>query len=120
MLKIRLQRVGRKNDPSFRIVVAEHTTAAKKPGSFLEVLGNYDPRRDTRTINAARVKHWMERGAQVSGTVHNLLITEKIISGEKRNVLPRKTVPTKQEEPNAGEPKEAEVREETLVAKEAA
>ncbi len=98
MLKIRLQRVGRKNDPSFRIVVTERTTAAKKPGSFLEILGNYDPRKDAHTIDAARVKYWMERGAQSSGTVHNLLITAKIISGKKRNVLPKKTVPIKVEE----------------------
>jgi len=95
MLKIRLQRVGRKNDPSFRVVVTERTTAAKKPGSFLEILGNYDPRKDVHSIDAARVKYWMERGAQASGTVHNLLITAGIISDKKRNVLPKKTVPTK-------------------------
>ncbi len=98
MLKIRLQRVGRKNDPSFRVVVTEHSTAAKKPGSFLEILGNYDPRKDVHTIDADRVTYWMGRGAQTSGTVHNLLITAKIISDKKRNVLPKKTVPVKVEE----------------------
>lgn len=98
MLKIRLQRVGRKNDPSFRVVVTEHSTAAKKPGSFLEILGSYDPRKDVHTIHADRVKYWIERGAQLSGTVHNLLITAGIISGKKINILPKKTVLVKVEE----------------------
>ena|SRR3989344_9180514 len=97
MLKIRLQRVGRKNDPSFRVIVTEHTTAAKKPGSFQEVLGSYDPRKNTHEIKADRVKYWIEHGAQVSGTVHNLLITTGIITGKKINVLPKKTVPAKEE-----------------------
>lgn len=98
MLKIRLQRVGRKNDPSFRVIVTEHTTAAKKPGSFQEVLGNYDPRKDSVTLKAERISYWMSRGAQVSGTVHNLLINEKIIEGKKVNVLPKKTVAAKEPE----------------------
>jgi len=97
MLKIRLQRVGRKNDPSFRVVVTEHTTAAKKPGSFQEVLGSYDPRKDTNELKVERIKFWMERGAQASGTVHNLLIKAGVITGKKINVLPKKTVPAKEE-----------------------
>lgn len=105
MLKIRLQRVGRKNDPSFRVIVTEHTTAAKKPGSFQEVLGSYDPRKDKHELKVERVKYWMERGAQVSGTVHNLLITAGVTSGKKVNVLPKKTVPAK-------EPAKEEVKEE--------
>ena len=97
MLKIRLQRVGRKNDPSFRVIVTEHTTAAKKPGSFQEVLGSYDPRKDKHELNIERVKYWMGCGAQVSSTVHNLLITAGVMSGKKINVLPKKTVPAKEE-----------------------
>ncbi len=122
MLKIRLQRVGRKNDPSFRVVVTEHSTAAKKPGSFLEILGNYDPRKDVHTINADRVKYWMERGAQASGTVHNLLITAGIISGKKINILPKKTVPVKVEEaaPAPAPVVEAEAETPTEIAEEVA
>lgn len=97
MLKIRLQRVGRKNDPSFRVVVTESTTAAKKPGTFQEVVGHYDPRKDTHTLNADRIKYWMGMGAQVSGTVHNLLITAGVLSGKKVNVLPKKTPIQKEE-----------------------
>ena len=73
MLKIRLQRVGRKNDPSFRLVVTEGATAAKKIGKFLEVLGNYDARKDRCSVKDERVKHWIKMGAQISKTASNLL-----------------------------------------------
>ena len=42
MLKIRLQRVGRKNDPAFRIVLTDSKTAVKKSGSFTKVLGSLE------------------------------------------------------------------------------
>lgn len=89
MLMIRLQRVGRTNDASFRIVVTEKERAAKT-GGFLEVVGSYDPRRDSRSVKADRVTYWISKGAQVSPTLHNLLVSEKIISGKKVNVLPKK------------------------------
>lgn len=95
MLKIRLKRVGRKNDPSYRVVVVPSTTGPKS-GNVLEVLGNYDPRRDIKEVNAERVKHWMGQGAQVSDTVHNILVSSKVIEGKKRNALPKKT-PIKKE-----------------------
>lgn len=88
MLKIRLQRVGRKNDPSFRVVVTD-SRRGPQSGNFIEVLGSYDPRRGRAEIKAERVKYWLERGAQVSGTVHNLLIDQKVIAGKKKNVLHR-------------------------------
>ena len=96
MLIIRLQRVGRKNDPSFRVIVTEHTRAAKA-SQALEVLGAYDARATAKgsnrpvQIKTERVKYWLSVGAQVSGTVHNLLIDAKILTGKKINVLPRKT-----------------------------
>jgi small subunit ribosomal protein S16 len=90
MLKIRLQRVGRKNDASFRVVVTEHARAAAKTGNTVEILGSYDPRRDVSEIKADRVLYWMSVGAQASGTVHNLLVDKKIITGKKVNVLPKK------------------------------
>jgi len=95
MLKIRLKRVGRKNDPSYRVVVVPSTTGPKS-GNVLEVLGNYDARRNVKEVNAERVKHWISQGAQVSDTVHNILVSEKVIEGQKRNALPKKT-PLKKE-----------------------
>jgi len=73
MLKIRLQRVGRKHDPSFRVVLSDSRRAAQS-GGFLEILGNYDPRKHAENFqaNSARIAEWISRGAQLSGTVHNL------------------------------------------------
>jgi len=90
MLKVRLQRTGKKNDPSFRLVVTESQNGPQS-GKFLEVLGSLDIKKGSATLNAERVKHWIANGAQVSDTVHNLLISEKIIEGKKINVLPRKS-----------------------------
>ena len=96
MLKIRLQRVGRKNDASFRVVVIE-SQRGPKAGDALEVLGFYDPKKNVIEIKGDRATHWISVGAQVSDTVHNLLIKQKIIKGEKINVLPKKS-PIKKEE----------------------
>ena len=95
MLKIRLQRVGRKNDPSFRIVVMDSRKDSQS-GKIGEILGAYNARRGQPQVNAERVKHWLALGAQASGTVHNILIGQKVITGKKVNVLPkRKTVEKK-------------------------
>lgn len=95
MIIIRLQRRGRKNDPSFRVIVVDSKRAAKS-GSYLEMVGSYDPRVDRVDLKADRIVDWMNKGAQVSDTVHNLLVSEKIIDAKKRNVLPKKTVPKKE------------------------
>lgn len=105
MLKVRLQRIGRKNDPSFKIVLIESQKAAKS-GRALEILGSYNARKGTPIVNGEKIKYWMGKGAQVSPTVWNLLISQKILSGKKINVLPKKS-PPKKEEP-AGEAKTAE------------
>lgn len=96
MLTIRLQRIGQKNQPSFRLVLTESKNAAKS-GRFQEILGFHNFRKDGTTIKADRVKHWISMGAQVSDTAHNLLVTEKVITAKKKNVLPKKTAPKKEE-----------------------
>ncbi len=96
MLKIRMQRTGRKNEPQFRIVVGEHTMGPKS-GRFLEKLGSYDPKNKQKTLDVERVKYWMGKGAGLSDTVHNLFITMGVVKGDKINVLPKKTVPKKEE-----------------------
>ncbi len=95
MLKIRLQRVGRKHDPSFRVVLTDSHNGPKS-GKFLEVLGSYDARSGKQTLNKERILSLIEKGAQTSDTLHNILVSEKVISGKKKNVLPRKT-PIKKE-----------------------
>ncbi len=101
MLMIRLQRVGRKHEPTFRVVLTDSKNSTKS-GRFLELLGSYDPRKTTEVFNGERIKEWMGKGAKLSDTMHNLLISKKIIEGKKINVLPKKTPPAvevKAEEP---------------------
>lgn len=91
MLKIRLQRTGRKHEPTFRVVLTD-SKSGPKSGKFLEVLGSYDARdRNETTLKAERITHWIGAGAQVSGTVHNLLVSKEVIKGKKINVLSKKS-----------------------------
>jgi len=81
MLKIRLTRVGKRNKPQFRIVVAEHTSPVR--GKFIEVLGSMDPYLNTVVLKEDRVKYWLSNGAKPSATVHNLIVDKKIIEAKK-------------------------------------
>lgn len=120
MLKIRLQRVGRKAEPTFRLVLTDSKNATKS-GRYLETLGNFDARRgEASTFQADRITHWMSKGAQVSTTVHNLLINNKITTGKKLNALPLKKAIVKEapvvEVPKAEAPApKAEVVEEVVA-----
>ncbi len=93
MLKIRLQRIGRKNDPAFRVVLTDSKNSAKS-GRFLEILGSYNLKKGEVLFKADRIAYWIGNGAQVSDTVHNFLVHQKLIKGTKKNVLSKKT-PTK-------------------------
>lgn len=115
MLKIRLQRVGRKHEPAFRLVLTDSQNSTKS-GKFKEILGSYDPRKDTDQIDAERVKYWISNGAQPTDTVHNLLLKHGVIEGEKRNVLPKKTYTP---EPVAEETASATEGEPTTASEEA-
>lgn len=89
MLSLRLQRIGRKNDPHFRLVVTDSKNAAQS-GKAIEIVGTYNVKQGVFTPNAERVKHWLSVGAQPSDTVYNLLITKGLIEGKKKNLLPAK------------------------------
>ncbi len=105
MLKIRLQRVGRTNIPTFRVVLTDSKNSTKS-GRFLEVLGSFDPRDDSKKIvKAERVKYWISKGAKLSGTLHNFLVHTKVIDGKKINVLPKKRPIKKEEVKKEGEAK---------------
>ncbi|MBI2639523.1 MAG: 30S ribosomal protein S16 [Candidatus Sungbacteria bacterium] len=88
MLMIRFQRVGRTNDPAFRIVLTEKRSKPKS--GEIEILGNFYPKTRAVNMNAVRILHWLSKGAQASPRVHNLLITHKIITGTKINVVKAK------------------------------
>jgi len=91
MLMIRLQRVGRKHEPTFRVVLVDSKRSTKS-GQALEILGNHDTRKakNNSNVDGERVKYWISKGAQLSDTVRNLLISKKIIAGKKVNALPKK------------------------------
>ncbi|HEY4495996.1 MAG TPA: 30S ribosomal protein S16 [Candidatus Paceibacterota bacterium] len=90
MLMIRLQRTGRKHVPSFRVVLTDKRNSTKS-GKTLETLGFFNAENDKeRSVNAERIKYWLSKGAQLSDTIHNFLIEQKIIAGKKINVLPKK------------------------------
>ena len=91
MLKIRLKRVGRRHDPSYRVVVVEASRAARS-GRAREVVGSYDPRKkkeEAAKLALARVHYWLEHGARPSITVHNILVRVGATPGPTKNALPR-------------------------------
>jgi small subunit ribosomal protein S16 len=101
MLKIRLQRIGRKNDPAFRVVLTDSKNSTKS-GKFLEMLGTYNPKVEnkanrTNFVND-RITYWMSKGAKLSDTMHNFLVQNKVIEGKKVNVLPKKKPTQKRKE----------------------
>lgn len=73
MLAIKLMRTGAKKRPSYRIVVKEKQS--KRDGAYLEKLGTYDPTRQPAEINlnTDRVRYWIEKGAQPTDTVRQLI-----------------------------------------------
>jgi len=82
MLVIRFLRAGKKNQPSFKIVVVEKTKSSTS-GRFIEEVGFYNPLTKEKVLRQDRIKYWISVGAQPLETVHNLLISEKIIEGKK-------------------------------------
>ncbi len=90
MLMMRLQRVGRKNDPSFRIVVTDKRTGVKSD-KHVDRLGSYNPKMNHVQIDGEKAKEWLAKGVQPSDTLHNILVSQKIIEGKKKNVLPKKS-----------------------------
>ncbi len=111
---IRFQRIGRTNDPAFRIVLLEKTRAAKA-GGITELLGTYNPKSKALTLNEARVKEWIAKGAQPTDSIHNLLVAKGIIEGKKVNVLPKKTPQKKEGAEAAAAPVSAPASEEAPV-----
>jgi small subunit ribosomal protein S16 len=97
MLKIRLQRIGRKNDPSFRAVLTDSKNSTKS-GKFLEILGTYNPKAGEVKFENERIKNLIATGAQLSDTIHNFLVHQKVIEGKKKNVLPKKKPTSKRKE----------------------
>ena len=73
MVKIRLRRMGTKQTPFYRVVVAD--SRAARDGRFLESLGSYDPLKNPAglTLDAEKAAQWLAKGAQPTDTVRTLL-----------------------------------------------
>lgn len=107
MLVIRLFRVGKKNQPSFKIVV----TDKKKPvraGRFVEQVGFYNPLTKEKVLKGDRIKYWLSVGAKPSDTIFNLLVSEKLVDGKK-------IASHKKSKKEAGEPAPAEQTEKESI-----
>lgn len=79
---IRFQRIGRKNDPAFRIAVLDKASGPKA-GKYVDLVGTYNPKTKAVTLKPEAIKKWMSQGAQVSPSLHNLLVKEGVIEGAK-------------------------------------
>ena len=93
MLIIRLRRIGKKNNPSYRVVVAEHSFPVN--GKFTADLGFYNPHTKTVGLKLDEIKAWLDKGAQPSNTIARLLEKEKVkhksVVVVKKNKQPKKT-----------------------------
>ncbi len=87
---MRLQRVGRKNNPAYRVVVVDKRTSTKS-NKIVDLIGNYNPKLGQINLDGDKAKQWLAQGVQASDTVHNMLVSKKIIDAKKRNSLPKKS-----------------------------
>jgi len=111
---MRLQQIGRKNDPHARIVVTD-SRQGPKSGKYVEIIGSYNMKAGEVKIEKDRASYWLGVGVQPSVTVHNMLVKEGVIDAPKKNALPKKTAPVKEEEPVAETPAEETPAEETAT-----
>ena len=84
MLAIKLKRIGKKKQATFRVIVAEKRE--KMRGLYAEDIGYWNPHINKYEIKGDRVNYWIEKGAQPTDSVHNLLIKAGIIKGIKKPV----------------------------------
>lgn len=104
MLVIRLQRIGKIHQPSFRVVVAEKRS--KLGGPPVEDLGFFDPFKKAGSIKKDRVLHWLKNGVQITPTVWNMLVSKGIVKGPRISIKLRKSkevAPQAQAAPAAAE-----------------
>lgn len=116
---MRLQRVGRKNDPSYRIVVTDKRTGPKS-NKHNAILGLYNPKLNQIELDTDAAKVWLAKGVQPSDTVHNILVAQKVIDAKKLNVLPKKSPIVDEEALKKAEEERVAAEEAAKAEKEAA
>jgi small subunit ribosomal protein S16 len=97
MVKIRLRRVGAKNKPMYRIVVAD--SRSPRDGAFIEIIGHYNPLTDPETLDVDKEKaiKWLGCGAKPTDTVARLL---------SKSEVPVEYVPAKRQKVSKSKSKE--------------
>jgi small subunit ribosomal protein S16 len=72
-VKIRLMRMGKTKQPTYRVVVAD--ARSPRDGRFIEVIGTYEPRQEPSriVIDSEKALHWLRQGAQPTERVVKLL-----------------------------------------------
>ena len=118
MLTIRLSRIGKKKQANFRVIISEK--AKDTQGNYLELLGYYNPHTNKLELKTERIKYWLTKGAQTSGTIHNLLVDQKIITAAKIKVanIKKKEKEEKTDTPPApAAPKQEEKKAAPVVEK---
>jgi small subunit ribosomal protein S16 len=71
MLKLRLKRLGKKREPSYRVVVAQSTS--RRDGRPVAEVGFYNPRTKETRLDMPAIEDWIRKGAQPTETVQKLL-----------------------------------------------
>ncbi|MEK7546931.1 MAG: 30S ribosomal protein S16 [Patescibacteria group bacterium] len=92
MLVIRLNRIGKKHQPSYRLVVSERRS--KLGGPPVEDLGYYNPFTKTTGFVQERIRYWLGVGAKPTATVHNIFVKQGIVGGPKVKISMRKKAQT--------------------------
>jgi small subunit ribosomal protein S16 len=84
MLKIRLKRIGKRNQPHYRIVVME--SSQPRDGKAIEEIGYYNPRKTPSVfdLDKKRAKYWLDNGAQPTDTIAQFFVKEGLIDSLKR------------------------------------
>jgi small subunit ribosomal protein S16 len=72
------------------VVVTDSRNAVSR-GRNVDLIGSYEPKLGRVQIDAEKAKHWLKQGVQPSDTVYNMLVSQKIVEGKKKNVLPKKS-----------------------------
>lgn len=116
MLTIRLQRMGKKTQPSYRLIISEKAKATNS--SVLEYLGHYHPASKDKFVELKkeRIQFWISKGAGTSETVNNILVKNGVIEGKKVKAF---NIPTKVKKAKEESKKKAEADAEAKKAKEA-
>jgi len=116
MLVIRLLRTGKKNQPSFKIVVTEKRNPPRG-GRFVEQVGTYNPLTKERALNKERIQYWLSKGAQPSDTVYNMLVKDGVLEGSKISVHKKsKKKPVENQNIQAGKEEKPAVKPEEKMS----